>query len=153
MQSSRLHTDRLLTVCLLARGGLFIHRRARVHPLEGCIQIGGWVHPDGMGASRWGMSTSRGCIQWGRDASRREGVHPECTLPPVNRMAHACENITFPRTPYAVGNKSLKYQTFGCRLSVASTTTTGIGPCSLPVLPVCLDVSKWCCQNLPGFST
>ena len=36
----------------------------------------------------------------------RAVVHPGCILPPVNRMTHAYENITFPHTPHAVGNKT-----------------------------------------------
>ena len=51
-----------------------------VHPLEGgCMQ---------------------GCI-W-RGASRG-GCILDAPSHPVNRMTHACENITLPHTPYAVG--------------------------------------------------
>ena len=95
MHSSRMCTDRLLTVCLWCSGG-------GVHP---CCCMG--VHPGG------------GCIQEGtssgvhqRNASRGWGgmkeVHPGgCSLdaPPVNRMTHPCDNIIFPASlRYAVGN-------------------------------------------------
>ena len=90
MHSSRMRTDRLLTVCLLIGGmhtlegvhaleGGCIHWR-EVHPLDGVHPLEG-VHPEG---------ASRGVASW---------KHP----PPVNRMTHTCENITFPHTPYAVG--------------------------------------------------
>ena len=84
MHSSRMRTEHLFTVCLLGGGGV------------GGASTGGasgiwWVHPGGAF----------------REVHLGEGVHLGCILTPVNRMTDARENITFPHTPYAVGNKKL----------------------------------------------
>ena len=80
MHSSRMCTDRLLTVCLLVRW---------VHPLMGASTGAGW-----------------GCTH--RGVSRRVHLGASKVLPsPINIMTHACENINFPQTTYAVGKINL----------------------------------------------
>ena len=77
MHSSRMRTDRLLTVCPCCSSG--------VHQLWDASERG--AHPGG------------GCILGVQSAS------------PVNRMTHACENITFPASlRYVVGNYNTKRQ-------------------------------------------
>ena len=70
MHSSRMRTDRALTVFpYLGGGGVFL--------------LGGRYLPPGKGSVSWG-----GCL---------------LRQTPVNRMTHACENITFPASlRYAV---------------------------------------------------
>ena len=104
-----MHSAPLLTVL----GGL--HQGGGVCPTSGG---GGGLHPGGLpnpGEGRWsasggsaqprggGWSASRGvCPTPGGSAYRGVGQTP---LPPVNRMALRCKNITLPQTSFAGGNK------------------------------------------------
>ena len=65
------------------------------------------------------------------DASmlQRRGVHPGCTLLPVNSMAHACKNITFPQLRLRVGIKVLNAP-YGAFTLPDTDTDTDSGTCS-----------------------
>ena len=78
MHSSRMRTNRLLTVCLLAE------------VLSCCSE----------GSASMGCASmlQKGGVSW---------MHP----PPCGQT-DAYENITFPHTPYAVGNNSARFQSF-----------------------------------------
>ena len=73
----------------------------------GCIQCRGCIHWR-VGCIQWGGGASTGeCIQ-GTGVEPLKGVHPggaSWMHPTTCRQTDACKNITFPHTPYAVGNK------------------------------------------------
>ena len=75
----------------------------------GCIQ--GCIHGDAY--------FRRGCVLLGVHSSgmgcilpvgvHPSGLHPRCSLLPVNIITRACENITLPHTSYTGGNKDVRY--------------------------------------------
>ena len=74
----------------------------------------------------------------GRGALASEGkqLYPGCTLPPVNRMTHACEDIIFPASlVYAVCNKTYTMANiYNCGRNVKSVTFVKTAKNSIVIL-------------------
>ena len=81
MHSSRMRTDRRLATYL--RVG---------------VRLAGGVSRQEIGVSGWGVSGQGGLVRPPSQKADPPGrqTRPGGRTPPVDRMTHACENITFP---------------------------------------------------------
>ena len=130
MQSSRMRTDRSLTVCrsLLPGGGCLLWEGSApggVSALGRCLLLGGVCSggstPGGVSASR-GVSAPRGVCSWGGGVVVSQHALRQTPPPPVNRMTKQVQKYYLGHNFIAAGNKT-KTRMHSSRMHTARSFT------------------------------